>query len=178
MRPVKKRNSPYDKMPKQFFNSHKRRLFGYILMLTIFGIMMFIVAQDLKTKPDPIYEVVSHDLDGNIDNIVNLRNSKADKEIENLDLAGNLAKAPDGKAGLGVAEAPKGGIANEAPVVGSDEEKIVGSGNGKKTGTGKVADAKKLDDADAAAIPGKVKGYKADKEDDGEPKGKKQVVLE
>lgn len=34
------------------------------------------------------------------------------------------------KKGLGVAEAPKGGIANEAPLVGNNEDQIVGNGKG------------------------------------------------
>jgi hypothetical protein len=73
----------------------------------------------------------------NIDNIVNAVGSKADKESENIDLAGNLAEGSKGEKGIGVAEAPKGGIANEAPVVGTDEDKLVGTGGNKAKNAGK-----------------------------------------
>lgn len=90
-------------------------------MLTIFGMMVFMVGQEMKVKPDPVYEVIN-----------------LEKERENM--ASNLAKAPGGKASLGLAEAPKGGIANEGVVVGSDEDEILGRNNKnpKKPMRGKI----------------------------------------
>lgn len=59
-------------------------------------------------------------------------NLVADKELDNPDLASNLASNSKGELGLGVNQAPKGGIANEAPIVGSDEDQIIGTGKGSK----------------------------------------------
>lgn len=73
----------------------------------------------------------------NLDNIVNAVGSKADKESENIDLAGNLAQGSKGEKGIGVVEAPKGGIANEAPIVGTDEDELVGTGGNKAKNAGK-----------------------------------------
>jgi hypothetical protein len=123
MRPIKKKYSPYNKMPQQFFTTSRRKLVGYLVMLTIFGMMVFMVGQEMKVKPDPVYEVM-----------------KLEKERENM--ASNLAKAPGGKASLGLAEAPKGGIANEGVVVGSDEDGILGRNkkNPKKPMRGKIVE--------------------------------------
>ncbi|CAK9441745.1 uncharacterized protein LODBEIA_P56130 [Lodderomyces beijingensis] len=143
MKPSKRKHSPYDnlKEPVVFFNSPRRKLAGYVLMFLLFSALMWYVSQDLKERPPPEYELVpetdhppveksKNDHYRNLDNIVKNVGSKADKESENLDLAENLAAGSKGEKGLGVAEAPKGGMANEGPVVGSDEDKIVGSGKG------------------------------------------------
>ncbi|KAG7663565.1 uncharacterized protein J8A68_002951 [[Candida] subhashii] len=149
MKPTKKkRSSPYDnlKQPIVFFTNSKRKLGGYIVMLLLFGTLMWWISQDLKAAPEPTYEIVKNEnikepnqkiIDTeniNLDRMVNnVDNKKADKEIENVDLAGNLAQDSKGKMGLGVVEAPKGGIANEAPVVGSDEDKLIGTGKGNRS---------------------------------------------
>lgn len=125
MKPVSKKNSPYDKMANSFFNNNRRRLLGYIFLLLLCGTCVFLMSQELKPVPDPIYEVVdSNDYQkpkqGNIDKMVdNLKN--ADKESENAGLANNMAQGSKGDVGVGVLEAPKGGIANEAPIVGNDD---------------------------------------------------------
>ncbi|KAI5970279.1 hypothetical protein CANMA_000631 [Candida margitis] len=141
----KKKNSPYNnlKEPIIFFNTPRRKLVGYVFMFLIIGTLMWWVSQDLKDKPDLEYEVVpadqhassssKHGLDNdnhNLDNMVKGVGSKADTEKDNIDLAGNLAAGSKGEKGLGVAEAPKGGIANEAPLVGNDADQIVGTGKG------------------------------------------------
>ena len=103
---------------------------------------MWWISQDFKGRPEVEYELVKNEKSGekntpmdlknsaNLDKIVNAVGSKADKESENLDLAENLSEGSKGQKGIGVAEAPKGGIANEAPVVGNDEEELVGTGKG------------------------------------------------
>lgn len=146
MKPSKRKHSPYAnlKEPVSFFNTPRRKLMGYITVFLLISTLMWWLSQDLKDRPDKIYELVpetdhppenklnlgksSH----NLDDVVKNAGSKADKEIENLGLAENLAAGPKGEKGKGVLEAPKGGIANEAPVVGSDEDKIVGSGQGNQ----------------------------------------------
>ncbi|RLV95226.1 hypothetical protein JA1_001234 [Spathaspora sp. JA1] len=112
-------------------------------MLLLFGTLMWWVSQDMRPAPEPSYEIVtpdSHPVNKvpikdssniNMDKLINdAVGSKADKEFENKDLAGNLAQGSHGEKGLGVAEAPKGGVANEGAVVGSDEDKLVGTGKG------------------------------------------------
>lgn len=145
----KKKHSPYNnlKEPIIFFNNPRRKIVGYIFMFLIIGTLMRWVSQDLKDKPELEYEVVpadqytsssssssnKHNLDNdnhNLDNMVKGVDSKADTEKDNLDLAENLAAGSKGEKGLGVAEAPKGGIANEAPLVGNNEDQIVGNGKG------------------------------------------------
>ena len=131
-----KKLSPYDKAPKQFFTSPKRKLMGYLVLIILFGSCMWLVSQDVKDQRDPVYEVVKTpevEVNGNINKMVN-QALNADKEIENVDLAENKAEGPAGKKGFGVAEAPKGGIANEAKVVGVDSDKIVDGATKKKKG--------------------------------------------
>ncbi|CAN3365717.1 hypothetical protein DICA3_F20120 [Diutina catenulata] len=168
MKPSKKKQSPYDKMPRNFFNSNKRKLAGYIVMLSLFSLVMWWVAEALRFEPDPIYEVVRHESPEAQSNLINLDNVNAkdnDKEGANADLAAGLAKGSKGDKGYAVDEAPMGGIANEAPVVGSNEDEIVGNGKpkpmqGDGVGKGKVAPAPGAEPGEM----GKAKGYKADKE--------------
>ncbi|KAK6456827.1 uncharacterized protein RJT20DRAFT_34780 [Scheffersomyces xylosifermentans] len=172
MKPSSKRkNSPYDnlKSPVAFFNSPPRKILGYLVLLLLFGTCMYWISQDLKPSRPPVYEVVKPEIiqasvnvpknakvdNKNIERIVNV-GSKADKESLNIDLADNLAQGSKGEKGVGVAEAPKGGIANEAPVVGSDEEKIVGLGKKPKA-------QQQAASADKGAGNGESKGYKAAK---------------
>lgn len=152
MRPIRKKQSPYDKMPKQIFTTPSRKLVGYIIMLALIGMMIFTVSQELKSKPDPIYEVINLD---------------AEKEGLSSNLASNLAEAPNGKVGVGLKEAPLGGIANEGVVVGAKEEQ-----EPKRRPKSKGVDEEIIIDEEPAAAPAgavknganKVKGYKASKE--------------
>ncbi|KAI5964283.1 uncharacterized protein KGF55_002225 [Candida pseudojiufengensis] len=168
MKPSSKRkhSSPYDnlKEPIIFFNSPKRKLFGYIFMFGIFSLLMYWVSQDLKEKPEIFYELAPSDDNtndnnnlNNIDSKINSNNNrnsdlndkynKENKNLnnivdpsintnnkddsKNLDLAGNLALGSNGKKGVGIVEAPKGGIANEGHIVGNNEEELIGSGKSK-----------------------------------------------
>ncbi|CUM64013.1 uncharacterized protein PRCAT00001601001 [Priceomyces carsonii] len=132
MKPSRKKLSHYEKLPINAFNTPRRKLLGYIVMIVLFGSCMYWISQDLKPKPDPVYEILeADDVNKNIENIVNTVGSVADKESDNLGLAGNLAQNSKGQIGHGVLEAPKGGIANEAPLVGNDEDEVVGNMKGK-----------------------------------------------
>ncbi|KAI5956411.1 hypothetical protein KGF54_000886 [Candida jiufengensis] len=153
----KKHSSPYEnlKEPIIFFNSPKRKLMGYIFMFCIFGLLMYWVSQDLKEKSEVLYELVpseeqsssSNNLNNNnlnsnsnnkydkessnLNNIVKGVDKNSNKDSENLDLAGNLALGSNGQKGVGIVEAPKGGIANEGHIVGNNEEELIGSGKSK-----------------------------------------------
>lgn len=173
MAPAKKKHSPYDDLPKNFFNNSRRKLMGYLVVLLLFGTMMWWISQDLRVQPEPVYEVVHHDdtaADALVQNgfdIGNVNIKDNMKEADNADLAAGLSAGSKGDKGYAVDEAPKGGIANEDLVVGSDEDLIVGNGKAKKkqgdgVGRGKVALAPGA--AAAANDRPPAKGYKADKE--------------
>ena len=113
--------SPNKQRPRTFFNSPSTKDVGYTILLILFGTCMYWISQDLKESMEqPSYEIIQPDLEynKNLDDIVGIGN--ADKESENIGLAGNLAQGSKGDIGVGVAEAPKGGMANEAPVVGNE----------------------------------------------------------
>lgn len=155
MKPTKKK-SPYDKVPVTYFNTPRRKLVGYIVLLILFGTCIFMISQDMKPSLKS-YEIVpkKEATANNIDKMVG-SGIKADKENENIGLAGNLAENSKGEVGFGVAEAPKGGIANESPMVGGDEDEILGNINKNKKPT----------NPNQAVIGGEVKkGYKVDKLD-------------
>lgn len=103
--------SPYYGKQISFFNNNNRKLIGYIILLLLFGTCMYWISQDMKPKPDPVYEIIPKNVLGGQGSLLNV-----DKEIENKDLAGNLAQGSKGEIGKGVDEAPKGGTANEAPL--------------------------------------------------------------
>lgn len=185
MKPNKKRLPYTNlKEPIVFFNNPKRKLFGYLIMFMLIGTLMWWVSQDIKMKPDPEYELAHLDSgssssssninlnnannnnknnkinidsknNANLDNIVNAVGSKADKESENIDLAGNLAQGPKGDKGIGVVEAPKGGIANEAPVVGNDEDELVGTGGKRGKNAGKKGYKAAIGNADDKVVAAK-----------------------
>lgn len=136
-----KKNSPYNNTPRNFFSTPKRKLLGYIVMMILFGSLMYVISQDIRGSQTQVYEVVVPEKKLEPEGkIAGSSPNDADKESENIELSINMAKGSKGDLGKGVAEAPKGGIANEAAVVGNDEEKIIG---GKKsTPAGKAAPAK------------------------------------
>ncbi|MCH0629577.1 hypothetical protein JNB11_06350 [Kocuria palustris] len=172
MTPSKKKHSPYNDLPQNFFNSSRRKLIGYLVVLLLFGTMMWWISQDLRVQPEPIYEVVHHDdaadaLMQNGFDIGNVNIKDNMKEADNADLAAGLSAGSKGDKGYAVDEAPKGGIANEDLVVGSDEDLIVGNGKAKPKQGGGVGKGKVALAPGAAAAKGdraQAKGYKADKE--------------
>lgn len=131
MKPLK--HSPYNKHAKSFFNTTRSKALGYMILLLIFGTFTYWVSKDLRPGREPTYLIVSPEADfkNNIDGIAGVKD--ADKEAEKAGLAGNMAQGSKGEIGLGVAEAPKGGMANEAPVVGNEA-----NGVGKKMPAPKI----------------------------------------
>lgn len=103
---------------------------GYLVLVLLFGSLMWTISQDMKPKPDPVYEVERQEPQvgrtNDIGKNVAAENSRnLDKDSKNVNLAGNKAQGSKGEIGVGVAEAPKGGVANEAPMVGNDKDEIV-----------------------------------------------------
>ncbi|KAK6202777.1 uncharacterized protein RJT21DRAFT_118853 [Scheffersomyces amazonensis] len=152
--------------------------------------------KNINVDIDDINDNVNIKNNEKISNVDVNKAGNAKKDSDNIDLAGNFAKGSKGEKGIGVVEAPKGGVANEAPIVGSDEDKIIGTGKnsrnkqapvnvnveGGKTnnakgkqdnvvynGAGGPPDGKPV----AKVAPGTGRGYKADKnaDDESQPVG-------
>lgn len=137
MKPIKnKKRSPYDNAPHNYFNSPRRKIVGYFIMLILFSCSCYWLGQSLRTQPETAYELeidpVNKKLMANLDDVDKIAGkiSDIDDEGNKVELAGNLAANSKGDVGLGLKEAPMGGIANEAPIVGNDEDLIV---KGKKS---------------------------------------------
>lgn len=122
-------------------------------MLVLFGLCMFMVAQELKTQPEPSFEIMDVlEVKGgkNVGDVGKLVDSadKKDKNFEQPQVAVNKAQNSRGEYGHAVLEAPKGGMVNEGPVVGTDEGLVV---DGK---------TKKIPTKDAANKPAAAEGVK------------------
>lgn len=137
MKPSKsKKLSPYDNLPNNFFKSPRRKIVGYFIMLFLFCLSVYSLGQSLRARPVLDFEledkqdILSKEdiLEPNLGANIDVSGPEKD-ESGNIGLAGNMAAGSNGDVGLGVQEAPKGGIANEAPMVGNDEEAIM---KGKK----------------------------------------------
>lgn len=125
-----RRGSAYNNVNNLFFLTNSRKLTGYLVMLVLFGLCMFMVAQELKAKPEPTFEIMdSLEVKGgkNLGDVGNLVDSadKKDKNFEKPQVAVNKAQNSRGEYGHAVLEAPKGGLVNEGPVVGNDEGLVV-----------------------------------------------------
>lgn len=133
------RRGVYDKMPRRFFYSNLRRVLGYLILLCLFGLCIYMFLQDLRPEPDTDYELLSaQDVKlGDVGKLVDLAKGE-DKASEKAGLKENVAQNSRGEVGHGVVEAPKGGMVNEAPIVGTDEGLVI---DGKtKKGTQARAD--------------------------------------
>ncbi|GEQ70226.1 hypothetical protein JCM33374_g3902 [Metschnikowia sp. JCM 33374] len=152
-----KRGSVYDKMPRHAFLTNSRKLTGYIIMLFLFGLCVFLISQEFKVPADTSYEIVGSNSksssDKNSGDVGKFVDSAIAGDLENdkTDLAQNRAQNSKGEYGHAVMEAPKGGMVNEAHIVGNDEDLIV---DGKT----------KKNSHDDASI-GKGKGFKAEREE-------------
>lgn len=102
-------------------------------MLFMFGLCIFMIAQELKASPDAEFEIVSPSSmkNGDVGRLVDSSKGE-DKAFEKADLAGNLAQNSKGEVGHAVMEAPKGGMVNEGPIVGTDEGLVI-DGRAKKS---------------------------------------------
>lgn len=130
MKPMKgKKGSPYETMSHDFFRTPRRKLVGYLVMLTLFCTSVYWLGQSLRASPEFEFELEEKQELLSANDILE-PNMGADLDVEkdesgNIGLAGNMAMGSKGDVGRGVQEAPKGGIANEAPVVGNDEVQIL-----------------------------------------------------
>lgn len=143
MKPTK-RGSAYDNASRLFFLTNSRKLTGYFVMLVLFGLCMFMVAQELKPHPEPSFEIMeplevkTSKNNGDVAKLVDSADKK-DTSREQPQVANNKAQNSRGEYGHAVMEAPKGGMVNEGPVVGADEGLVV-NGKAKKPGQGVDAD--------------------------------------
>ena len=123
-----KRGSVYDKMPKLVFLTNSRKLTGYLVMLFLFGLCVFLISQELKAPAETDYELVGATRnDKNTGDVGKLVDSAKASDLENdkPDLAMNKVQNSKGEYGRAVMEAPKGGMVNEAHIVGNDEDLVV-----------------------------------------------------
>ncbi|KAM9927309.1 hypothetical protein OXX80_010323 [Metschnikowia pulcherrima] len=150
-----KRGSVYDKMPKSVFLTNSRKLTGYLVMLFLFGLCVFLISQELKTPAETDYELIGATRnDKNTGDVGKLVDSAKASDLENdkPDLAMNKVQNSKGEYGRAVMEAPKGGMVNEAHIVGNDEDLVV-DGKTKKNSQEKLS-------------PSKNQGFKASREGD------------
>lgn len=81
---------------------------GYLVVLFLFGSLMYTISQDLKPGADPVYEVVRPN------------SLKVQTGLEGAAKPNGVRAPPKAEKPV-VVEAPKGGIANEAAVVGNED---------------------------------------------------------
>lgn len=143
MKPSKR--GAYDKLPRLVFLTNSRKLTGYLIMLVVFGLCVFMIGQELRPQPDAGYELVSPDAEkpkaaanGVADStLAEDTNEKSNLGLDKgLDKGLNKGQYSKGEYGRAVMEAPKGGLVNEGRVVGTDEDYVV-EGRVKGTGDGK-----------------------------------------
>lgn len=158
-----KRGSAYDHATRLVFLTNSRKLMGYIVMLALFGLCMFMVSQELKPKPDALFEIMDPlevKTTKNNGDVGNLVDSDKKEYFEQPQVANNKAQNSRGEYGHGVMEAPKGGMVNEGPVVGADEGLLV---DGKTKKTSAEVEVKVADDGAPVAVA-RGNGVKASRE--------------
>lgn len=148
MKPAKsKKGSPYDKVQTNYFNSPRRKLSGYIIMLFFFCLGAYWLGQSMRIKPDYSRQLIEEDeisLNDKVNDIVGTA-TENDRDSDNAELANGLALDSKGTAGKGVLEAPKGGVVNEASYVGNDEDEIIHGKSKKTKSQGKYSNGNKID---------------------------------
>lgn len=159
-----KRGSAYEHATRLVFLTNSRKLMGYLVMLVLFGLCMFMVSQELKPKPDMLLEIMdplevkTTKNNGDVGNLVD--SDKKENNFEQPQVANNKAQNSHGEYGHGVMEAPKGGMVNEGPVVGADEGLLV---DGKTKKTSVEVEVKVGDEAAPVAVA-RGNGVKASRE--------------
>lgn len=92
-----KKNSPYNNTPRNFFSTPKRKLLGYIVMMILFGSLMYVISQDIRGSQTQVYEVVVPEKKLEPEGkIAGSSPNDADKESENIELSINMAKGSKG----------------------------------------------------------------------------------
>lgn len=155
MKPHKR--GTYEDMARQTNLTNSRKIMGYFLMLTLFGLCMFMIGQELKGLPNAGYEIVgknvpkssplSQNTDGDVKHFVESGKNK-DKLAEKDALANGNKESLDEFDNV-VNEAPMGGLVNEAPIVGNDAGLVIDGKRSvkdasldKKSGAGTKAESK------------------------------------
>lgn len=174
----------YENMARQNNLTNSRKLTGYLIMLILFGLCMFMVGQELKGLPNSGYEIVGKNVpknaplakntDGDVKNFV--QSGKNKDKVAEKDALTNGDKESLDEFDHVVSEAPKGGLVNEAPIVGNDaglaidgkksSNNMAIEKNGKSGGNGVNVEIKKKgqsfsasreeDEDDAAPPPAKA----------------------
>lgn len=124
----------YESMVRASYHTNSRKLMGYVMLLFFFGLFTYMIGQELRAVPQAAYEIVPKSAlgtGGNYGDVKNFVDSSKNKEK----FLENDALLKSSKASLllfdnVVSEAPKGGLVNEAPMVGNDEELFI---DGKKS---------------------------------------------
>lgn len=191
----------YENMARQNHLTNSRKLIGYLIMLLLFGFCMYMVGQELRGIPSTGYEITGKNIlktthpkkntDGDVKNFV--QSSKNKDKVTEKDAFSNGNKESLDEYDNVVIEAPKGGLVNEAPIVGNDaglvidgKKSPVDTGLEKKAGAGvkgaRIDTPKKGlfsasregdedEEADMAAAPAKAKvARKRQAEDDSKGK--------
>lgn len=145
--------SVYDSVSaKPFFTTPRRKVVGYVVLLSLIGTLMFYISQDLRSRPsgydladladkaaldsknsanadaginhadssDSSRNKNDHHRGGSLNGIPGSLDDEKLAEKVNADLAKINMDAKNA-----VVEAPKGGIANEANVVGTDKDQLM-----------------------------------------------------
>lgn len=171
--------SVYDSMSaKPFFTTPRRKIIGYLVLLSLVGTLMYFVAQDLRfTNSEYDLAELAHastdtknggDSDAGINPVDSLDSHKAKNDASRDAARGGMKNGIPGSlddeklaekvnvdlaklnedAMNAVVEAPKGGIANEANVVGTDKDQLIAGAKpaAARQKNGSMRDDSKSDD--------------------------------
>lgn len=168
----------YENMARLTHLTNSRKLMGYLLMLVLFGLCMYMIGQELRGMPSSGYEIVGknvpktpsikENMDGDVKNFV--QSGKNKDKVTEKDALANGKKEASGDFDNVVDEAPMGGLVNEAPIVGNDAGLVI---DGKKSsgekGTEKKVPAKAVKGAKGVVMEPKQKkgtSFSASREED------------
>lgn len=130
LKPAHKLKLPYSKTTFPYISHTKKKLLGYLVLLFLFGTFIHMMSQSMRPNPDLTIEIEGNNINHGTEqrekeNIELLRApGNTQKDSENSDLANNLVRGSRGEIGYGMEQAPKGGIANEAPHASNPKKKI------------------------------------------------------
>ncbi|RKP32909.1 hypothetical protein METBISCDRAFT_21170 [Metschnikowia bicuspidata] len=124
----------YESMVRASYFTNSRKLMGYVMLLFFFGLFTYMIGQELRAVPQAAYEIVPKSAlgtggkDGDVKNFV--QSGKNKEEVPENDALLKSSKASLLLFDNVVSEAPKGGLVNEAPIVGNDAGLFI---DGKKS---------------------------------------------
>lgn len=130
LKPAHKLKFPYSKSKFPYLSHTKKKLLGYLVLLCLFGTFIHMTSQSMKPNPDVAIELEGNDVNQGAEqrekeNVGMLRApGNIQKDSENSNLANNLVYGSHGEIGYGMEQAPKGGIANEAPHASKPSKKV------------------------------------------------------